>query len=100
MIMNAPRAHCSREFFLIFLICAACNCQGAQLADSLDLKLNHPALSHFFKYEKEIRGLTIAKGIYLGRTRVNGKKRLGLIIKRNNIFWNVNSRGVSVKKRF
>ncbi|MFT5692289.1 MAG: hypothetical protein ACI92E_001621, partial [Oceanicoccus sp.] len=30
MKMNAPRAHYSRTIVLIFLICAACNCQSAQ----------------------------------------------------------------------
>jgi hypothetical protein len=100
MKMNAPRAHYSRTIVLIFLICAACNCQSAQSGDALKLKLNHSALRDFFKYKKDIHGLAIAKGIYLGRTKVNGRKRVGLIIERNNIFWNFNNYGVSIRKRF
>ena len=100
MKMNAPRAHYSRNIILIFLIFAACNCQGAQSGDALKLKLNHSALSDFFKYNKDIHGLSITKGIYLGRTKVNGKKRVGLIIESNNIFWNFNNHGVSIRKRF
>lgn len=100
MKVSAPSAHYSRGFVLIFLICAACNCQATQSGSDGKFKLKHSALSHFFKYKKEVRGLTITEGIYLGRTKVNGKKRVGLIIEHNNVFWNVNNRGISINKRF
>jgi len=83
-----------------FMILAIITVQSAKADTVLKLQFNNSAIANNLNYNKKARRLPLAKGIYLGRTKVNGKKRLGLVIEHKGVSWNVNNRGISVLKQF